>query len=622
MRPSDEKKALRKKDKDPPKGEPTVHQWLQRIERAAEVKKEWRERFRIDLAYDYYDGVCRPPWWSDEEWYTLPWVFEYVQAELPSLYAQDPYFYVKLKRTFQPAAEAILEYEARGKLRQSFLNYLKDEIHLKDACRSAIQDTLFQFGICKVYLESDVFENPSAGQPILTEDGEPLLQDGSPMEEPEILTADETYRIERLHPDDFLVDEDAGPTIHDVAWKAQRIVRSIEEVKEDLRYDKKARESIRATSISKGQEERQKRKKRGILFEKPSEEPDLAVLWEIYDLRKEEWLVVSEGSDRFLVEPSDLPAGIEGSPFVDLRFCRRDDSWYPIPIVSQMLDIMREACISRSQVVSHRKRFNRKYVLYRQAFDDAEQAAIQLTDGDDGTVLIADVNPGYAPIAPIQDAPLDGTNQYEMAALRSDFADIALGSNQRGSGSGVDSATEAGIIAAQTSIRQSDRQAQVVDFLTSIARKLDQLVQPTMTREQAVRVAGPQGEQWVVMDPRAYEDIEGEYEYAVSTGSTVPQVPEIERQQLMAFLASFGSIPQIFTDKQILQRVLDKFGLGDDEVLIDGLVRVATATMQGAMPPPTASGSIPGAPAQPEAVQGGPMGLANMRGGNFSEVAA
>jgi len=599
-------------------------EWLQKVDRAKKVREEWRNRFRVPTAYAYWEGAQRPSGIGAEDWITINMIYSNLQAELPSLYSNDPYYYIKLAKTFNPDPEAIPEYEMRGKIRQSMLNYLKKELKLKQKARLSIFDAHFQYGVMKYCYYADLTENPAAGQPIYSSENDetPLIENGNPILEPEYIPANEAYKAYRIHPDDFLVDEDAGPLDEDVIWRAQRIKRNIDDVKNDKRYSAKARKIVRATEVKDDTEkEREARKKGGVVNqagEGEAKAPDIVVIWEIWDRKSKQWLTLAEGlNEEFLIAPADIPKGIEVDPFVDLRWTLRDDSWYPLPPLSQWIDPQTDYCDARSKLKVHRKRFNRKYHLEASAYDDPESAAAKLTSGEDGSVIIANRAVGYQPVAPISDAPLDQQLHTEIAYLRHDFDDVATGANQRGRALGSDSsATEAGILEKRSQIREGDKQGLVIDFLADGGRKLDMLIQANLTTSQAVKVSGPQGEFWQPVTPQDYEEIPAEYEYSVDVGSITPQLPEIERAQWMAFLGLIAQAPQLMLSKRLLTKTAEMHHI-HDETMVDELMQIGQQIASGQLATPGQQGSQPNVTQQnPQAAQGGAAaGIANIRGG-------
>ncbi len=609
------KKKLYVSKKEPAKEKTKAQAWLEKIQRAGKVKEEWKKRFRIALGYEYWEGAQRPAHIPDSEWVTINLIYSNLLSLLPSLYNMDPYFYVKLKRSFIPNPLTIALYEQKAKIRQSMINYLKDELKLKPKVRLCVLDALFQFGVMKVHHYQEMVDNPDAGNPLLDENEQPMMdEDGQGLLEPDELPASEAYKLTRIHPDDYVVDEDAGPLEEDVHWKAQRIKGKLEDVKKDKRYNSAARKNVSATEISDEMQKQREQRKKGSVYasQEKTQDADICVIWEVYNIEKEEFFAVCEGYDDFMIDPSPLPEGMEKDPFVELRFTLRDDSWYPIPIVSQWLDPQKEYCSARSKLSTHRKRFNRKYLAVKGMIEESEASKVEV--GDDGTMAWQN-QPGGPAIIPIQDAPLDQALIQEIAMLRDELTLLAVGPNQRGSGRGVESATEADIIEQRLRIQEGDWVGLVAEFVKIIARKEDQQVQAHLTKSQAILVSGPQGEYWELVREDDYQKIEGEYEYDINLGSMIPKLPEIERAQWNAFLTLISSAPQLALSKRLLKNAAEMYHI-DDELLVEELFQIAQKMMSGQLPMPGTQGSAPGSPGLPgTATAGQATGMANMRGG-------
>lgn len=601
----------------PKKGLTDAQKWLEKIDRAKKVRKAWLDSFRVSLAYEYYEGRMRPTWIPENEWITVNKIYSSMEAILPSLYSVDPYYYIKLKTSYAAAPDAIPMMELKAKVRQAMLNYLKGELRLKQKCRLSVKDAFFQYGVAKVHYTADLTENPKAGEVIIGEEGRPQLDEsGQPMTEADLLPANEAYKISRIHPSDFLVDEDAGTDNDDVSWKAHRIKMPLSDAKEDLRFPAAVRKNLKATELKdEAEKDREARKKGTVSVDsEKKKDADTIVMWEVYDLRNDEWLIVAEGNKEFLIAPEAIPESIDGDPFVDLRLTNRDDSWYPIPPVSQWLDSARAFSERRSKILSHNKRFNRKYEMFAGAYDDPEASAAKLENGEDGTVLIK--TQPMKSVDVITDAPLDMQNHTELAYLGQDFNELAVGANQRSATQGVDSATEAGILEKRAVIREGDKVALVQDFVVDIGRKLDQCVQEHITRDQAVKVSGPQGEAWVTIRPSDYDSIEGEYEYSVNVGATTPQLPEIERAQLMSFMTTWVQAPQLFAAAPTLTKHLLESHHIYNDLIIEEIKSIGEKIMSGQMPMPGAQGSAPNTAGTGAAQTGGTaMGINNVRGG-------
>ena len=613
-------KKLTKKS-EPQKSD--AEKWLEKIDRAKRTRKAWYEKFQIPLCYEYWEGNQRPPGVSADNWITVNKIYACLIADLPSLYSQDPYFYVGVKKSFSVNPMDIVLFEQKAAKREAMVNYLKEEISLKQKVRLSIFDAYFQYGIAKVHLYAELTENPNAGKPVLDDSGNPIFGDeDKPVIHPDEIPANKEFRLSRIHPDDFLVDEDAGPLDEDVSWKAHKIRRPLQMVKDDPKYRKEARDVVQGCELKTDDIERirEERKKGGMVYVSESQTtPDICILWELYDLKNRIWMTVAEGCSEFLIEPEPVPPGIGTDPFVDLRFLLRDDSWYPYPLIFPLLDPQREYSDARSKIMVHRKRFNRKYTAYSQGFDNPDESMSRLQNGEDGTLLLTN-QPGQM-IFPIQDAPLDQQVHTELAYLAHDFDELALGPNQRGTGQGVDSATEAGILEKRAEIREGDKIGTASDFCVQIAKKLDHLVQAHITDDQAIKVEGPTGIIWHEIRVTDYAEIEGEYQYSMDVGATTPQLPEIERAQFNAVLELLISAPQIMQSEPLLKEIFKMYNVSSP-IVISELTKIAQQMLSGQIPMPGPRGSAPNQMEQnPAAISGGmASGINNFRGGQQGMV--
>lgn len=523
--------------------------------------EDWRKEMRVDLARAYYRGAQNPGL-PPAEWITINKIYSHLQAQLPTLYSVDPHFYVRLRRSYSPDPTAVVLYEDMARTRSAYLNYLKEELGLKSTVRLAIQDAHFAYGVCKVHFLADEVENPRKGSAITDEDGKELMGDGGEaLMEPDSLLVNERYAITRVHPDDFFWDQDAGPLPDTWSWVAERVKMT----KSQARNDARIKRSVL----------------RGLETEKRDEDSDdgtqVYEFYELYDLRAKTWCLVHEDSEELIMDPRPLPAGVECHPYAVLRFTLMDNTPYPIPPVSVAIDPQKEYGLARSRLMTHRKRFNRKYEMYGPAFDDPDMAASQLENGEDGTVLIK--NTPQRAVDPISDASLDQASYLEIQQLNSDMIELMGSSDEARGLSGADSATQAALIDKRMDVREGDRQSMVIDFVRDIARKLDQIVQANITRDEAVRIVGPNGDAaWNLIRASDYSEIAGEYTYEVNVGATTPRLPQVERAQWLAFLQLLGSAPQLMTSKRLLKRMAEMHHIEDDS-LVDELVQIGKQMM-------------------------------------------
>lgn len=565
----------------------TQKEWLDKITNARKVNQDWRSKFKTDMSRDYFEGKQNPGY-PDDEWLTINKIFTHVQSQVPTLYSLDPYFYIKIKRSYNPSPEYIQECEMKAKIRQSYLNYLKEEIGLKEVVRMAILNAHFAFGVAKTRYAADDIENPEKGKPLTDGEGNTLTDEttGEPLLSPDTIPINKRYVVDWVDADDFIFDEDAGPLPASWKWVAQKIRTTREQAKKNKNYNKKVIDQI-AESVTP--------EKKGVVDKVlgafKGKDPDkskseIIEFWEIYDLQNKKWLAISEDAKDPVMEPSDLPKGMGPHPFSILSFVKRIKSAYPMPPVYPGLDPAKEFNLARSRMMTHRKRFNRKYeVVFPKLTDDSE--ASKLESGDDGTIISVQA---FGAVNPIQDAPLDQMNYQEIGLLNNDIIEC-LGSPDAARGLATsDSATEASIIDKRLEVREGDRMSMVVDFVLDIAKKLDQLVQTHIDRDEAVKITGPQGEYWAHVREEDYQDIQGDFEYSVSVGATQPRLPEIERSQWIAFISQvIIPMPHILTAPSFMKKMAELYHL-DDENALEELRQIGLKMMSGQMPMPGGKG--------------------------------
>ena len=604
--------------------------WIGRIERAKKVKKSWKDLFRVDLIRDYLDGKQKIEGYADEDWITINNLYSHLKAQLPALYGADPYFYVKLAQSFRPEPATISLWDTRGRIRASYLNYLKRELKLKSKARIAIQDAFSSLGVLKMRYKAKVIDNEKAGQPIVGQSGAELMdENGAPLLEPERVAANGRYCIERIHPDDILFDEDAGPLEESWGWVAQRIRMPLDDAKKDRRYKKAVLALLEGKGETRDEDQRRRdeRKKGGDVAGRSERsgskakagdrEPEIAVFWEIYDLKNEQWLTIAENGDQPVADPADLPPGTEGHPFAFLVFTNRDDSPYPHPPLSPLVDPAKEYNIARSDIQKHRKRFNRKYTASRQAFGEDTTEVSKIESGDDGTVVMVNGD-SRAAITPITDAQLDPMRYNELSYLKAEMVELAGHNSSEAMGlAAAGTATQSALLDKRLEMKEGDAMSMVIDFITEVARKLDMLVQTHIDRAEAIKIAGPQGEFWELVKPEDYADVEAEYEYTVNVGATIPRMPHVERSSWMAFLALLASFPQLATSRRLLVKMAEMHHIEDD-AMVDELFQLAQKMLSGQSPMPGQQGSQPNVSEErPVSAMGGQAGgVQSMMKGN------
>jgi hypothetical protein len=550
--------------------------WLKEIERAEQVKRAWREMFRVEECYRAFLGDQRPDNYSEEDWFTLNLVFANIHAQIPSLYFQNPYFFVRLKRSYDPSEEYIKLLEKNMEVREGVLNYLVGENDLVEDGQLCILDAYFQFGILKARYVPSFELNPDAGKTKKSSTGKTMRDsNGEKIVEPDELLVGEKFVWERVNPNMFLVSPDAGNS--EFPWSAEQHVDYYENIKNNPDYNTEGLEAdatIRDydadnTDRSDGFLGRLGGRARPKKMKDTPESEKLVTYYEIYDISRNQIVLVAKKCNQPLSK-KPIPAGVEGHPYSFLRFNDNpgpdgEEMWYPIPEIYNQLGAQKEYNLFRNDNAIHRKRFRRKYGS-QEGMLSPEQAD-KFEDPYDGAVIEFTDADWPAKFQPIQDASINPLDYRDGMQLRNDFYDIS-GSGPTSEIAGrSDTATEAELINNELQIRESDKQFRIRRFLIAGARNMHQLLEAQLKQEGAVRVVGPSGEYWQEYRKDSFAAINGEVMFDIDVSSMAPRNIQTERAQLMQFLQTAAQMPMIFQKPELLKAWAKKFDIYDNFML-------------------------------------------------------
>ena len=297
---------------------------------------------------------------------------------------------------------------------------------------------------------------------------------------------------------------------------------------------------------------------------------EIVYVWEIYDLKENRIICIAEGFDKEL-RNDPTPDGIEGHPYAFMWFVDRRNSPYPIPYIWHQLGPQDEYNITRNQIITHRKRFNRKYEVEEGALDDTELS--KLEEPYDGMVIKTKGGSGKN-INAIEDPSLDQAVYFDVNMLRKDFMDVAGEVIPESDMAQIEKATVAQLVSNRQENRKRGVIGSVSDFLEQVARKLILLYENELTLPTLINIVGETGAEWKNLNPQNLFSGQGEFLYEVAADSLVPQTPEIERSTWVAFLQFVAMNPQISMSPTLLQKTARMFGV-EDKVIIAELQAAA-----------------------------------------------
>ena len=425
--------------------------------------------------------------------------------------------------------------------------------------------------------------------------------------------------IKAIAPWDFLVDSDSL-TYEESPWCAHRIQRRWADVIRDTRYDKEARKRLEEsgpTGVSPNYAGDYSADTFKSVHEASAEAVDsgLSTIYEIYDRSAQQMIVISPDINLPL-RISDYPYQGNSGPYSVLQFFPRDDSFWGIPFMDTFTNEVLTINKALTSAADHFQRYtSRTKGIYIENILDADKMK-ELSEAESGE---------YVPVRTLQNGQRleDVIHHFPQPQISSDTWTIldtfrslmqqvsGVSENDLGSGKGVQTATEASIIQAQSSLRKGDMRFSVDQFLRDSARKTVNLLRQFYGGEDVVPVVGPDGSTWnMPITPRI---LRGEYDVDIEPGST-------ERVDRAArFRQSIELFREAAQANQLLMQQGSSIDLGElfkiilrDSEVVKNPDRIVTQLQPAPMPQP---GMLPQPGAGPSQSTGGgaPMpGLATV----------
>lgn len=474
------------------------------------------------------------------------------------------------------------ENAAQAVIAEAVTNYWWKHRDIRSHFRRSVKDMLtFGHGWIKVGYRFVEEEDVKAGGD--TEVSDPVS--GGEQTTVSVILQDSPF-AERVSPSDVFVDPD-GTSMADIRWIAQRIRRPVEDVKQDKRYNKTAREAVKVMAVSRYADDPSRKK----IYDKNA---GYAELWEYYDIASNQMCIFAEQGDNYLIKPTVMPYSF-GQPFVMLRNYDVPDHFYPMGDLESIEPLQKELNETRTQMMNHRKKFARKYLYKESAFDQLGRTALESDEDNVMVPVISDEN--LVNVVSAFPAVINPPEFYNQTQLIIGDIDRVSGVSefQRGGISEIRrTATESSLLQDAANARTSDKLATVEQSIAEIGRRMVLLAQQYMIGEQVARVMGKDGEPvWVNFD-RDY--LQGDFDFEVAAGSTQPSNESFRRQmalQMVDALAPFAGAGIIDMGKLAAYVLQMGFGVKNPDEFI-------TAPPSGAGAGPAGPAGAPPVGATPE----------------------
>ena len=585
-----------------------------RTQARLELAERWREGEGYDAKWhrmiDLYRGKTYFNELTDDDRISVNLAFSTINVIAPSVAINHPKITVSANKEGDEEravfVEAVINYLWRHHdYRKAFRRAVKDFLivghgWLKVGWRYVEQDRLLSSGEyddeymrSKQEIDAYAFDNPDMAGSLPTDDE---ILSSIPATSIEVVE-DQPF-VERISPFDILIDPEAT-CMDDAKWVAQRIVRSVSEVKADKRFRRGARQALQADAGLKvrwsGDDERSQY----------SDLVERVTLYEYYDLESGTICVHAKGADEYLLDPTAMPYHF-GHPFVMLRNYDVPDTFYPIGDLESIESLQEELNKTRTQMVNHRKRYARKYLYHERSFGPSGREALE-SDDDGRFVPVVDENRSLNEVVvPLPQVPL-APEMYNHSSLIEGDINTVSGVSEYARGQMPETrrtATEASIIADAGNARASDKLAMIELTIGEVGERVIQLMQQYMTRAQMVRITGKDDKKHFIAYTR--DDILGEYDFLVEGGSTQPLNETARRQQSISLMNAVAPLVGAIIDPAELARYVLTYGFGvkDPEKFImqqqplppEGAPPVGDpmAPEAGIAPPPMTGGMGPG----------------------------
>jgi hypothetical protein len=520
-------------------------------------------------------------------------VFSTINVMAPSVAVNNPKFVVNARKP-ESAPQAIVTEE--------ILNYMWRTYRYQDEFRLAVNDWLivghgwvkcgYKFVKPPEEKPTNVDSSSSSPEDNAADVGIDDRDDVDGNVESEMYIYDDRPFLERISVFDMFVDPDARHP-KEMCWVAQRTWRPVQDVNVDDRYSPTARKKVSAKTWSRWSNSEGDKDARDDKPDKGAKQ--FCEIIEFYDIKRRQVATFSLDAETsteqsmFLIKPKPMPYAM-GHPFVMMRNYEIADHFYPMGDVCQIESLQLELNQTRSQMMNHRKRFQRKWIYNQDAFDRDGVAALE---SDIDNTMIPVLADNLSEVIVPMPAVITPSEFYDQSSLITNDIDRVSGVSdyQRGSAqtSVKRTATEAAMIQDAANSRAQDRLSKIESVLAQLGERIIGLMQQYLTGDQVARIVTMPGRAWVNYDA---DYIQGEFDYEVAAGSTEPQNETFRRQSALQLVDSSMPFLQmgVANPVTLYMQVLQKgFGVKDASPFIN-----PQAMQQPGGQPPDQSQQPPG----------------------------
>jgi hypothetical protein len=514
----------------------------------------WKNRVTIGKAFteknykksaqryrEFFRGNHYPQIAEAEDRIVINYAYAIIKSMIPQIYFQDPWFYLTAETRKDANARQLAEY---------VLNQSWRKIGAKRTMRRIILDALvYSIGVGKLGYYTDVVKP----------------QNLETNKEYSYLINDEYPYFLKQNTLEMIFDPEAEH-FDDMRWLGARYFVPFEELRSSS-MDYKGIDGLGESNYSLDREYSE--------YVKPSsseEKDDLkrVELWEMHDLVENEVLTICMDADDFL-RVKENPYGFNN--YKILYFNEVPDKLIPISEVANLEKINKEYDDTRSQLMYHRRKAQRKILFEQGTFASSEERQKFLNSVDMAPVEVID---GAISGKRIQmfDASMVQPELYNYCDLSLfDMNNVSRsGFNQRAVESPTEkTATESSIIEKNASLGNAERLDYVADYCEDAARDLLGVLQKFATKKQEFYI--DKLDAWAEWKNT---DIAGNFAVRIDMGSMGKRNTGEDRARAVELFNMLAGLtepdPQSGAEKLIVNRrilatkVMEAYGLSEQEI--------------------------------------------------------
>jgi len=498
------------------------------VKKRSEREKEWKRNIRFyDFEANHWASIAG----FDVQDKNIPvdrvaWnlVRSNTKRIVPSVYFRNPKVLVTPKRDQDFDQAPFIE---------KLLNYTIDQIGLKVQMKRCVTDALLtSMAVMKGGYDSEFIINKKSRK------NEDRTENTN-------ITPNYIWNL-RVSPFDFYPDHRAtNIDLSDADLVTHKIDRLLSDVKKDPYYENTG--SLKANKFIAEVDQGAERPTHD-LDSSIMDEREVITLWEIWDRKEMEVLIMAEGHDRFLKQ-QDWPWELEGFPFTTLSFDYTPDELYSKSDVDNYISVQKAIDIFLSIVVEHAERSLPKIIAKGLTDIEVNKLNQPLID----LVVKVGNNAQITPFIP----PAISQDLYSGLSMLREIANTTSGVSEFQKGQGprnARTATAANIINQASQVIQSEQGDLVQDFFLNIMKKDLKLMQQTYDLERIIPIVGNEPGVFK-FEKFNKEQIKGEFDIMIEPYSALQRNPDQEQQKALQFTSVM---------KQLFPELVDNVELAKD----------------------------------------------------------